>query len=91
MTDEPKHISQLNAARAAVAQQSIQDALLAIVVAQGRPVTLPIEHIERLSASHRLIVGVDRASGFVTLTAEKFELETAAPHEVDGITKGTIQ
>lgn len=85
-----KHLSEMNAARRALAQQSIQDALLAIVVAQGRPVTLPIEHIERLSASHRLVVGVDHASGFVTLTAEKAELETAAPHEVAAI-KGTIQ
>ncbi len=85
-----KHLSEMDATRRAMAQQSIQDALLAIVVAQGRPVTLPIEHIERLSSSHRLVVGVDRASGFVTLTAEKAELETAAPHEVAAIT-GTMQ
>lgn len=88
---EPKHISQLNATRAAIAQQSIQDALLAIVATQGRPVTLPIEHIERLAASHRLIVSVDREAGIVTLTAEKFELEKAAPHEADAIEKGTLQ
>ena len=70
-----KNISQLKPAQRAMADQSIRDALLAIVVAQGKPVVIPIDQLDQIAADHRLVISVDRQSNLVTLTAESFAAE----------------
>lgn len=79
MSEEPKHISELDPTKRAIADQSFREILLAIVVAQGKTVTIPIEHLNAISQTHRLILIVDRAAGVVELTAEKADLVDVTP------------
>ena len=51
---ESRHISQLVGADQARAQQYIQFALLAIVQSQGKPVSIPVEHADKIFDTHRL-------------------------------------
>lgn len=68
-----KHISELKPAQKAMADQSFRDALLAIVVSQGKAVTIPIAVLNEISEKHRLILEVDREAGVVILTPEKID------------------
>lgn len=70
-----KHLSQMKPAQRAMADQSIRDALLAIVVAQGKPVVIPINQLDQISADHRLIIEVDHKANLVKLTAESHAAE----------------
>lgn len=74
-----RHLSELNAAERSLADQSTRDALLAIVTAQGKPVTLPIEDLNRISQMYRLKIEVDREAGVVTLTSEKAVVDIQKP------------
>lgn len=67
--EAPKHISQLDPTSRARADERIREALLAIVLQQGKPVTIPIEVLDAASQSHRLVIEV--ADGTVTLSTEK--------------------
>jgi hypothetical protein len=69
----PKHLAELDPTKRAIADQSIRNAMLAIVVAQGKPVTIPIADLNDIAENHRLILAVDHQAGLVTLTAEKFK------------------
>ena len=65
----PKHISQLDPTARARADEKIRESLLAIVLQQGKPVTIPIEVLDAAAASHRLVIEV--SGGVVTLSTEK--------------------
>jgi hypothetical protein len=71
---EPKHLSELDPTKRAIVDAAIRDSLLAIVVAQGKGVTLPIDVLEANSTTHRLVVEIDRSEGVVILRAERAEL-----------------
>lgn len=73
-----KHLSQMKPAQRAMADQSIRDALLAIVVAQGKPVVIPIDQLDQISADHRLVIEVDRKANLVKLTAESHAAQIVA-------------
>lgn len=66
---EPKHISQLDPTARARADEKIRDSLLAIVLQQGKAVTIPIAVLDAASQSHRLVIEVDGEN--VTLSTEK--------------------
>lgn len=68
----PKHLAELDPTKRAIADQSIRNAMLAIVVAQGKAVTIPIADLNDIAENHRLVLAVDHQAGLVTLTAEKF-------------------
>lgn len=70
----PLNIAELSPTKRAIADQSIRECLLAIVVAQGKPVTIPIAELNRIAAVHRLIIGVDHEAGVVILTTEAAKL-----------------
>lgn len=65
-----KHLSELKPAQRAKADEVVRDALLAIVVAQGKPVVIPIDQLNQIAADHRLVVSVNPQGNLVTLTAE---------------------
>lgn len=67
-----KHISELNAVGRARADQAIRDALLAIVAAQGKAVSIPVADLDAISQAYRLKLEID--DKFVTLTAAKVVL-----------------
>lgn len=67
--EDPKHISQLDPSARARADEKIRESLLAIVLQQGKPVTIPIEVLDAVSQSHRLVIEV--ADGVVKLSTEK--------------------
>ena len=67
--EAPKHISQLDPTARARADEKIRESLLAIVLQQGKPVTIPIEVLDAAAASHRLVIEV--ADGVVKLSTEK--------------------
>lgn len=94
MTQEPKHLSQLSAANRALAQQQIQHALLAIVSASGKEVTIPLSDLNIASENFRLVVE-QTTDGFLLLRAEMvdgaLEIHEAAPHEIDAIANGKLQ
>lgn len=73
--DGIKHLSQLNPTKRAMADQAIREALLAIVVAQGKPVTIPIVDLNMVSDLYRLVIQIE--GGAVVLTAEKADLVLA--------------
>jgi len=75
---EPTHINKLKPTQRAIADQSIREAMLAIVAAQGKPVTIPIADLNKIAASHRLVLEIDHKAGLVKLTAEK------APEQIQG-------
>jgi hypothetical protein len=92
MAQEPKHISQLKRADQVYAQQQLQDALLTIVAAQGKPVTIPLSDLEMSSNLFRL--KIEQFQGFLILTAEMAEpMEIIEPeqHEIDAVEKSTLQ
>lgn len=68
---KPTHINKLKPTQRAIADQSIREAMLAIVAAQGKPVTIPIADLNQIAATHRLVIEVDHIAGAVTLTAQK--------------------
>lgn len=70
---QPKHIAQLTPTKRAIADNSIRSALLAIVVGQGKPVTIPISHLRAIEETHRLILEVDHDAGQVILRTEEFK------------------
>lgn len=67
----PKHLSELKPTERALVDQGIRDALLLVVHAQGKAVTIPIADAMVISDTHRLVVDMDRAKGVMTLRAEK--------------------
>jgi hypothetical protein len=83
-----KNISQLNPTKRAVADQSIRDCMLAIVVAQGKPVTIPIQDLNEIAANHRLILTVDHKAGLVVLQSEAFAAEIVKEAKPSIILKG---
>lgn len=70
----PKHFAQLDPTRRAMADQVTRDALLAIVVAQGKVVRIPLIDLDEITELHRLMVTIDRKGGYVELQAEKHKL-----------------
>jgi hypothetical protein len=75
--NEPKHKAQMNPADRALFQQSIEDALLAIIASQGQAVTIPVEHIEQIARSHRIVVSTvfdDHDNKLVRFEAQKIKL-----------------
>lgn len=70
-----KHINQLKPHQRAAADQSIRDALLAIVVAQGKPVVIPIDQLNEIAEHNRLLIEVDHKAGVVKLTAQTHAAE----------------
>lgn len=91
MTQEPKHISKLSAADRALAQQQIQNCLLAIVAAQGHAVQIPVKDTQIAAETFRLVVQ-QTPSGMIILSAElaegAVEIVDALPHEIDAINGG---
>lgn len=71
-----KHASQTDAATRARMDQAMREALLAIIAAQGKPITIPQATLDEYWASHRLILEHD--GEHVTLRAEKANLVVAA-------------
>lgn len=65
----PKHISQLDPTARARADERIRESLLAIVLQQGKPVTIPLAVLDAASQSHRLVIEVDGQE--VRLSTEK--------------------
>ena len=59
MSNDPKHISQLDPVARARADQATRDALLAIVAGQALPIRIPLDQLDEISASHRLIIESD--------------------------------
>lgn len=68
----PKHISQLDPTARARADEKIRESLLAIVLQQGKAVTIPLEVLDAASQSHRLVIEID--NGVVRLSTEKAPL-----------------
>lgn len=81
MNQDPKHISSLAPVKRALMQQHLQEALLAIVAAQGKPVTIPISALEAVASRYRLLIEVDGEGddAVLTLTPEEFQLEIITP------------
>lgn len=81
MSQEPKHISKLDAAGKARMQQCIQEALLAIVAAQGKPITFHLSAIDAISRTYRLKIEIE--GELLILTPEEFRPEIIRPtHEI---------
>lgn len=69
----PKNIASLTPTKRAIADASIRDALLAIVVGQGKPVSIPFDHLDAIAESHRLVMEVDHDKRRVVLRSEEFK------------------
>jgi hypothetical protein len=91
-----KHISEMKPTQRAKADEAIRECLLAIVVAQGKPVVIPIDQLDQIAADHRLVVSVNPKTNLVTLTAESHAAEIVkgaqrlAPVTVTGPADGTF-
>lgn len=75
---KPKNFAELKPTERAIADQSVRDVLLAIVVAQGKTITIPIADLDRIAADNRLLLEVDRNAGVVKLRSESFAAKVIA-------------